>query len=423
MEIISNNLKIIFKFFIILIIPIIFVIFKDLNYIKEKCKESLLLKIENIVKNNHITDKDIKDFHRINSWNILLDNKKYNKEDNPIISVIVIVYNQKYCIHNAIRSIQNQSIKNLEIIIIDDCSSDNSNEIIKKYQEEDNRIILIKHEVNQGKIKSKSDGVRIASGKYITVLDGDDGLIHKDILNHSLYIANLGNLDVVEFKIMAFNGRSRKQLLNKYTMENNDILYQPKLRTKFFFFNNDPRYRAFQNRNICGKIIRNKIFKKVLNRIGTKYTEDYILFYEDTIMAFTLFQIANSYYYMKEEGYYYSKEDKGSKLLLSTINNFIPNVNETIIKGIDPIKYLQFLVEKTRNNKIERQLIYHEIISINYVWNFYKYINHHFKMLFDILDKMIINRFLLKDQKQRLILIKKSLQEKENKLLNISFRK
>jgi glycosyltransferase involved in cell wall biosynthesis len=423
MEIISNNLKIIFKFFIILIIPIIFVIFKDLNYIKEKRKESLLLKIENIVKNNHITDKDIKDFHRINSWNILLDNKKYNKEDNPIISVIVIVYNQKYCIHNAIRSIQNQSIKNLEIIIIDDCSSDNSNEIIKKYQEEDNRIILIKHEVNQGKIKSRSDGVRIASGKYITVLDGDDGLIHKDILNHSLYIANLGNLDVVEFKIMAFNGRSRKQLLNKYTMENNDILYQPKLRTKFFFFNNDPRYRAFQNRNICGKIIRNKIFKKVLNRIGTKYTEDYILFYEDTIMAFTLFQIANSYYYMKEEGYYYSKEDKGSKLLLSTINNFIPNVNETIIKGIDPIKYLQFLVEKTRNNKIERQLIYHEIISINYVWNFYKYINHHFKMLFDILDKMIINRFLLKDQKQRLILIKKSLQEKENKLLNISFRK
>jgi glycosyltransferase involved in cell wall biosynthesis len=423
MEIISNNLKIIFKFFIILIIPIIFVIFKDLNYIKEKRKESLLLKIENIVKNNHITDKDIKDFHRINSWNILLDNKKYNKEDNPIISVIVIVYNQKYCIHNAIRSIQNQSIKNLEIIIIDDCSSDNSNEIIKKYQEEDNRIILIKHEVNQGKIKSRSDGVRIASGKYITVLDGDDGLIHKDILNHSLYIANLGNLDVVEFKIMAFNGRSRKQLLNKYTMENNDILYQPKLRTKFFFFNNDPRYRAFQNRNICGKIIRNKIFKKVLNRIGTKYTEDYILFYEDTIMAFTLFQIANSYYYMKEEGYYYSKEDKGSKLLLSTINNFIPKVNETIIKGIDPIKYLQFLVEKTRNNKIERQLIYHEIISINYVWNFYKYINHHFKMLFDILDKMIINRFLLKDQKQRLILIKKSLQEKENKLLNISFRK
>jgi glycosyltransferase involved in cell wall biosynthesis len=353
----------------------------------------------------------------------LLDNKKYNKEDNPIISVIVIIYNQNYFIHNAIRSIQNQSIKNLEIIIIDDCSSDNSIEKIKKYQEEDNRIILIKHEVNQGKIKSRSDGVRIANGKYITFLDGDDGLIHKDILNHTLYIANLGNLDVVEFKIMAFSGRSRKQLLNKYIIENNDILYQPKLRTKFFLFTNDPRYRAFQNRNICGKIIKNKIFKKVLSRIGPKYTEDYILFYEDTIMAFTLFQIANSYYYMKEEGYYYYKEDKINKLLLSSNYKYIPNLNETIIKGMDPIKYLQFLVEKAGNNKIERQLIYYELISINYVWNFYKYINHHFKLVYDILDKMIKNRFLLKDQKKRLILIKKSLQEKESKLLNIDIRK
>jgi len=224
MKMFSNNLKIILKFFIIIIIPIIFVIFKEVSYIKEKNKKNLLLKIENIVKNNHITDKDIKEFRRINSGNILLDNKKYNKEDNPIISVIVIVYNQKYCIHKAIRSIQNQSIKNLEIIVIDDCSSDNSTEIIKKYQEEDNRIILIKHEVNLGKIKSRSDGVRLASGKYITVLDGDDGLIHQDILNHTLYIANLGNLDVIEFKIMAFNGRSRKQLLNKYVISNSKFI-------------------------------------------------------------------------------------------------------------------------------------------------------------------------------------------------------
>ena len=414
--------KNIFKLFILLIIPIFFKIFKEVNYIKENHKKSLLLKIENIVNKNQIIDKDITEFRRINSENILLDNRKYNKVDNPIISVIVIVYNQIYCIHKAIRSIQNQSIKNIEIIIIDDCSSDNSTERIKKYQKEDNRIILIKHEVNQGKIKSRSDGVRIARGKYITFLDGDDGLIHKDILNHSLYIANLGNLDVVEFKIMAFHGRRRKQCLNKYVMENNDILYQPKLRTKFFLFTNDPRYRAVQNRNICGKIIKNKIFKKVLNRIGPKYTEDYILVYEDTIMAVTLFQIANSYYYMKEEGYYYYKEDKKSNIS-PKISNYIPNFNGTIIKGMDPIKFLHFLLEKARNNKIERQLIYHELISIDYAWNFYKNINHHFKMVYDILDKMIKNRFLLKDQKQKLVLIKKNLEEKESKLLNISVQK
>jgi len=84
---------------------------------------------------------------------------------------------------------------------------------------------------------------------------------------------------------------------------------------------------------------------------------------------------------------------------------------------MDCIKLLQFLIEKTRNNKIERQLIYYELMSINYYWNFYRNINHHFKIIFNILDKMIKSRFLMKDQKQTLILMKHSLEEKENNLL------
>ena len=412
-----------FKFFILVIIPIFFVIFNKINYIKESHIKNLLLKINNIVKNNKVTDKDIKEFRRANSNNILLDKKKYTKVNNPIISVIVTVYNQFHCIHNAIRSIQNQSIKNLEIIVIDDCSSDNSIEIIKKYRNEDNRIEVIEHKVNQGKIKSRSDGIRIDKGKYITILDGDDGLIHKDILNHSLYIADLGNLDVLEFKIMAFHGRRPKQLLNKYIMETNNIIYQPKLRTKFFLLTNSFKYRAVQNRNICGKIIKNEIFQKVLKTIGPKYTEDYILIYEDTIMAVTLFQIANSYYYMKEEGYYYCINDRRNNLS-TKISKSISNsrCNETVVKGMDPIKFLQFLIERTRNIKIERQLIYHEIMSINYYWNFYKNIKNHFKMVYNILDKMIKSRFLLKNEKQRLILIKNRLKIKENIFLNISIK-
>jgi glycosyltransferase involved in cell wall biosynthesis len=235
----------------------------------------------------------------------LLDNKTHNKVNHPIISIIVTVYNQFHCIHKSIRSIQNQSIKNLEIIIIDDFSSDNSIKIIERYQKEDNRILLIKHKTNQGKIKSRSDGIKMAKGKYITIIDGDDGLIHKDILKKSLQIANFGKLDVLEFKIIKFQEGKQEYCLNRYVMETENIIYQPKLRTKFFFLTNDYRYRAVQNRNICGKIIKNQIFQKVLNLIGPKYTEDYILSYEDTIMTVALFQIANSYYYMKEKGYYF----------------------------------------------------------------------------------------------------------------------
>ena len=345
----------------------------------------------------------------------MLDNNNYTKVDNPIISIILTVFNQFHCIHKSIRSIQNQSIKNLEIIIVDDYSSDDSIKLIKKYQKEDNRITIIEHTINEGKIKSRSDGIKIAKGKYITVLDGDDSLIHKDILKNSLYISNLGNLDVVEFEMLIFRGGKVKEYCSTYSMAIKNIIYQPKLRTKFFLLikGKDFRNRAIQNRSICAKIIKTQIFKKVLNLVGPKYTEDYINTYEDTIFIVALFQIANSYYFFKQEGYYYSKDEPRKRL--SPKNN--TKLSREVIKGMDCIKFLQFLIEKTRNNKFERQIIYYELMSINYYWNFYRKINKHFKMIFNILDKMIKSRFLMKDQKQTLILMKHRLKEKENHLL------
>jgi len=410
-----NKFKNIFKKSIVINV-IILVKFLIVNYIKPKYRINALLKINDFVQKSNVTDFDIKEFRRINSKNILLDKKQFNKVRNPIISIILTNYNQFHCIHKSIRSIQNQSIKNLEIIIIDDCSSDNSTEIIKNYQKEDNRIIIIEHKTNKGKIKSRSDGIKIAKGKYITILDGDDALIHKDILKNSLYIASLGNLDVVEFKMMTFINGKPINWENHYNMTTYNIIYQPELRTKFFTLT---PYIILENRSICSKIIKNKILKKVLNRIGPKYTEDYIITYEDTIMVFTLFQIANSYYYLKEEGYYYSKDDK-IKNFSGKSNN--PEKNEKIIKGMDPVKFLQFLIEKTRNIKVERQLIYNEIILADKWWGFYKKVNHHFNMIYNILDEMLKSRFLLNNQKERLILIKNCLIKKEKNLLKFRLK-
>jgi glycosyltransferase involved in cell wall biosynthesis len=396
------------------LLPIIKDKYNIINYKKEKYNRDLLSKINDFEKMSKISESDIQEFRRINSDNILLDKKNYTKVNNPIISVILTVFNQFHCIHKSIRSIQNQSIKNLEIIIIEDGSSDNSIELIKKYQKEDNRITIIEHTINEGKIKSRSDGAKIAKGKYITILDGDDALMHKDILKNSLYILNLGNLDVVEFEMLIFRGGKVNIYCGTYSMAIKNIIYQPELRTKFFLIikGKDFRNRVIQNRSICAKIIKTQIFIKVINLVGSKYTEDYINSYEDTIFVVALFQIANSYYFFKQEGYYYSKDEWRKPLPPKNISK----PSKEIIKGMDCIKFLQFLIEKTRNNKFERQLIYYELMSINYYWNFYRKINHHFKMIFKILDKMIKSRFLLKDQKQALILMKHSLKEKENRL-------
>ena len=85
----------------------------------------------------------MKKYREINSKNILLDSLRFSKNEYPDITVIITVYNQANCFHSALRSVQNQSFKNIEIIIIDDCSSDDSIQIIEKYMEEDRRITII----------------------------------------------------------------------------------------------------------------------------------------------------------------------------------------------------------------------------------------------------------------------------------------
>ena len=365
----------------------------------------------------NITENIIKEFRNINSNNSLINKNKFNKTLFPDITVILIIYNQAHCLHKALRSIQNQSIQNLEIIIIDDCSIDNSVDLIKNYQKEDNRIVLIEHKWNLGKIKSRSDGIKIATGKYITVLDGDDSLIHKDILLHSLFIGFLGDLDVVEFKMLIYRHGKFRNWHNRYPIKTNDIVYQPELRTKFFFLSENHRYRAIQNRNICGKIIKNKVFQKTINNIGPKYIEDFMLGYEDTVMTVSLFQIAKSYYYMKESGYYYSKDDKKRIHFNNTKKS---KTNKNYNRGMDKIKFLNFLIEKTKNNKLERQLIFYEIMSINYYTSFYKSIKINcYKTLYNILDKMIKCRFLSIKQKKIMKSLKNTLEEKEKRKKNI----
>ena len=90
---------------------------------------------------------------------------------------------------------------------------------------------------------------------------------------------------------------------------NNKIIYQPELYYKFVSFSKKDSDIGFLNRVIVSKLIKTIIFKKVLEYIGTKYTNDYLLDYEDSIMSVSLFRVANSYYHMKEYGYYYAKDD------------------------------------------------------------------------------------------------------------------
>ena len=266
--------------------------FKTTNSISSK-KQDIEKYVESLRK---VDNEEILDFRKVNSENILFDRDKYKRSKNPDVSIILTLNNQAHCIHKALRSIQNQSLKNIEIIVAIDCSQDNSTETIKKYMKDDERIIIIDHNTKEGTMKNRNDGIRKAKGKYITVVDGDDALIQKDILKDAFNIATMGDIDLVEFYGYMY---SKHNLTAKIHYHNTKgIILQPELRNKFFYVNENNKSWGILCRTIWGKLIKNEIFQKTLKQLG-KYADDFIIVYEDTMISTTLYQIAQSYYLFK----------------------------------------------------------------------------------------------------------------------------
>lgn len=92
----------------------------------------------------------------------------------PLVSVITPVYNGEDFLRDSIESILNQTLKDFEYIIIDDCSNDNTWQIIKKYSKEDERIKIYKNEKNLGIAGNRNRGLSLSNGKYIAWQDADD---------------------------------------------------------------------------------------------------------------------------------------------------------------------------------------------------------------------------------------------------------
>jgi len=91
-----------------------------------------------------------------------------------LVSVILSSYNYANYIPDAIKSVLEQNVRDTELIIIDDCSKDNSREIIESYKKRDARIRTIFHEENLGIARTYNDGLDAAEGEYIALLDSDD---------------------------------------------------------------------------------------------------------------------------------------------------------------------------------------------------------------------------------------------------------
>ena len=368
-------------------------------------------KYENTLRK--ITNEEIEEFRNINNLGILFDRTKYKRSESPDITIVTTMRNQAHCIYKAVRSVQNQSLKNIEMIIIDDCSLDNSTEVVEELMKEDERIILVKHDDNnEGIMITRNEAIRMARGKYISILDADDTFIHKDILKYSLHVANMADLDVVEFYSALYKRHKFQGYYHSHG--NHPILYQPELKTKFYKFKeNIENYRPIKCRTVWGKIVKNKVFQKTLDNIPEKYLYDYILGFEDTMITFSLYEVAQSYYCLRQPGYFYTLDEKKNRFPIS--KNKTCKVKKGIIKNLDHIKFLQFLVDKLEDNEFGKQVLYHEIKAINnYTYsNFKRTIKSHFNWVYSIFDELINSKYIKPHQREKLQKIKDEIKENE----------
>jgi glycosyltransferase involved in cell wall biosynthesis len=99
---------------------------------------------------------------------------KNKKPQNPDISVVIPVYNGEAFLDETVQAVLDQTFKNFELILVNDGSTDHSWEMMKKYAKKDKRVILLKNPQNMGPIHTRNNGIRIARGKYLAILDADD---------------------------------------------------------------------------------------------------------------------------------------------------------------------------------------------------------------------------------------------------------
>ncbi len=131
----------------------------------------------------------------------------------PLLTVVVPIYNVEKYLRECLDSIVNQTYTNLEIIIVNDCSPDNSEEIILEYQKNDSRIKYIKHEKNLFQGGARNTGIQNATGEWITFVDSDD-YIDLDTYECMMDLIQKNNVDMVIFSIDWFEDGTKKNLEN-----------------------------------------------------------------------------------------------------------------------------------------------------------------------------------------------------------------
>lgn len=240
----------------------------------------------------------------------------------PFLSIVIPVYNVERHLEKAVSSVQNQSVQDIEIILVDDCSPDQSGEICDRLALQDERIRVIHHSVNKGLSEARNSGLDVASGKYIWFMDSDDyidvGLFHqaKDSLEKN-------PAQVIVFGLTEDYYDSQNNLHHSIvvTCQEKKIKNQRELRNYVI---------KLEQKTLYG-YAWNKFYElKYLKNIGLRYEK--IVLIEDILFNVNYFMGISSMNLLNYTGYHY-----GKRMDNSLTSKFVPEYYEVHRKRIQLI--------------------------------------------------------------------------------------
>ena len=339
----------------------------------------------------------------------------------PKISVFLPIYNKEKYLFRSIGSLQKQTIKNIEIIAINDCSTDNSLKILKKLSKKDHRIKIINNDRNRGLLYSRAKGIINSKGDYLMNLDPDDKLEGNNNLKALFNKAKKSNLDYIRFLVKRLptnkedfdkaNRYSKLQLKNlDYLITNKFIKKRIIVKAYNYFYKDIYGYKwNFHEDNIWNLLIRKFSNKSaIINKYLYIYRRNN---YSLNMDKFCLLDIKNMIYKLKKM---ISLEDNIKDLYYN--HSFCLNLYKYIIE-ICNISLLKDKEIKNKLNDISFRLLNisngsKEIKNtINNIMNIYSdkkilfFYSSYQKTIFDYLSYLTILKALQENNFSRIIIL------------------
>lgn len=220
------------------------------------------------------------------------------------LSIIVPVYNAEKYLKKCLNRLLEQTYKNIEIIIVNDCSQGNCEQIVNKYEKKDNRIKYIKHEKNKGLFQARITGASIATGDYITFLDSDD-YVSIDYYRTLMNNIKQNNSDIAMGNIVLEYDNGRKEIYNLFNSKRLNLNGEECLE----------EYFAQEGLSFDWHLIWNKIYKMEIWKESLKHYKKittHLLMTEDFAFSTVLFYYAKKVTNVQSDCVFYCKHETTS---------------------------------------------------------------------------------------------------------------